>query len=291
VQVVWTREDDMRHDLYRPASRHELRAGLDGVGKLLAWHHRVRAPSIAVQLFGGREGRPDVVEGAADVPYGAGAVLVDCVTPEVGLRVGWWRSVYASQNAFAEECFVDECASAAGRDPVAFRKDLLAAHPRHRAVVELAAERAGWGSPLPAGRGRGIACYASCGSWVAEVAEVSVQGKELRVHQVVAAVDCGRVVNPDTVRAQVESAVAYGLSAALRGEITLERGRVKQGNFDDYEPLRLHEMPAVEVHLVPSSEDPGGIGEPGLPPIAPAVANAVFAATGQRLRRMPLRPS
>jgi isoquinoline 1-oxidoreductase beta subunit len=291
VQVVWTREDDMRHDLYRPASRHELRAGLDGVGKLLAWHHRVRAPSIAVQLFGGREGRPDVVEGAADVPYGAGAVLVDCVTPEVGLRVGWWRSVYASQNAFAEECFVDECASAAGRDPVAFRKDLLAAHPRHRAVVELAAERAGWGSPLPAGRGRGIACYASFGSWVAEVAEVSVQGKELRVHQVVAAVDCGRVVNPDTVRAQVESAVAYGLSAALRGEITLERGRVKQGNFDDYEPLRLHEMPAVEVHLVPSSEDPGGIGEPGLPPIAPAVANAVFAATGQRLRRMPLRPS
>ena len=291
VQVVWTREDDMRHDLYRPASRHELRAGLDGAGKLLAWHHRVRAPSIAVQLFGGREGRPDVVEGAADVPYGAGAVLVDCVTPEVGLRVGWWRSVYASQNAFAEECFVDECAAAAGKDPVAFRKELLAKHPRQEGVVELAAQKAGWGSPLPAGRGRGIACYASFGSWVAEVAEVSVQGKELRVHQVVAAVDCGRVVNPDTVRAQVESAVVYGLSAALRGEITLERGRVKQGNFDDYEPLRLHEMPAVEVHLVPSSEDPGGIGEPGLPPIAPAVANAVFAATGQRLRRMPLRPS
>jgi isoquinoline 1-oxidoreductase beta subunit len=289
AQVVWTREDDMRHDLYRPASRHELRAGIDAAGCLAAWHHRVRAPSIAAQLFGGREGRPDVVEGAADVPYDAGAVLVDCVTPAVGLRVGWWRSVYASQNAFAEECFLDECAAAAGKDPVAFRKELLAKHPRHRGVVELAAEKAGWGSPLPAGRGRGIACYFSFGSWVAEVAEVSVQGKELRVHRVVAAVDCGRVVNPDTIQAQVESAVAYGLSAALHGEITLERGRVRQGNFDDYEPLRLDEMPAVEVHLVPSAEDPGGIGEPGLPPIAPAVANAIFAATGQRLRRMPFR--
>ncbi|HYQ81738.1 MAG TPA: xanthine dehydrogenase family protein molybdopterin-binding subunit [Anaeromyxobacteraceae bacterium] len=289
VQVVWTREDDLRHDLYRPASRHELRAGLDGDGRLVAWHHRVRAPSIAVQLFGGREGRPDVVEGAADVPYGAGTVLVDCVTPEVGLRVGWWRSVYASQNAFAEECFIDECAAAAGKDPVAFRRELLAKHPRHRGVVELAAEKAGWGASLPPGRGRGIASYFSFGSWVAEVAEVSLHGKEVRVHRVVAAVDCGRFVNPDTVQAQVESAVAFGLSAALRGEITLERGRVKQGNFDDYEPLRLQEMPAVEVHLVPSTEDPGGIGEPGLPPIAPAVANAVFAVTGQRLRRMPLR--
>ena len=289
VQVVWTREDDMRHDLYRPASRHELRAGLDAAGRLAAWHHRVRAPSIAAQLFGGREGRPDVVEGAADVPYAAGAVLVDCVTPGVGLRVGWWRSVYSSQNAFAEECFLDECAAAAGTDAVAFRRELLGKHPRLRRVVDLAAEKAGWGSPLPAGRGRGLACHVSFGSWVAEVAEVSVEKGEVRVHRVVAAVDCGRVVNPDTVEAQVESAVVYGLSAALRGEITLERGRVREGNFDDYQPLRFDEMPAVEVHLVPSAEDPGGIGEPGLPPIAPAVANALFAATGRRFRRMPFR--
>ncbi len=290
VQVVWTREDDMRHDLYRPASRHELRAGLDAAGRLLAWHHRVRAPSIAAQLFGGREGRPDVVEGAADVPYAAGAVLVDCLTPAVGLRVGWWRSVYASQNAFAEESFLDECAAAAGKDPVVFRRELLSKHPRLRGVVDLAAAKAGWGSSLPPGRGRGLACYASFGSWVAEVAEVSAEKGAVRVHRVVAAVDCGRVVNPDTVEAQVESAVAYGLSAALRGEITLERGRVREGNFDDYRPLRLDEMPAVEVHLVPSEEDPGGIGEPGLPPIAPAVANALFAATGRRFRSMPFRP-
>ncbi len=289
VQVVWTREDDMRHDLYRPASRHELRAAVDASGRLAAWHHRVRAPSIAAQLFGGREGRPDVVEGAADVPYAAGAVLVDCLMPAVGVRVGWWRSVYASQNAFAEECFLDECAVAAGKDPVAFRRELLAKHPRLRGVVELAAEKAGWGSPLPAGRGRGIACYTSFGSWVAEVAEVSAQGTEVRVHRVVAAVDCGRTVNPDTIEAQVEGAVVYGLSAALRGEITLEKGRVKEGNFDDYQPLRLAEMPAVEVHIAPSTEDPGGIGEPGLPPIAPAVGNALFAATGKRLRRMPFR--
>ncbi len=289
VQVVWTREDDMRHDLYRPASRHELRASVDAAGRLTAWHHRVRAPSIAAQLFGGRAGRPDVVEGAADVPYAAGAVLVDCVTPALGLRVGWWRSVYSSQNAFAEECFLDECAAAAGQDPLAFRRALLQRHPRLRGVVELAAEKAGWGSPLPAGRGRGMACHASFGSWVAEVAEVSVERGEVRVHRVVAAVDCGHVVNPDTVEAQVEGAVVYGLSAALRGEITLERGRVRQGNFDDYQPLRMEEMPAVEVHLVKSAEDPGGIGEPGLPPIAPAVANALFAATGWRFRRMPLR--
>ncbi len=289
VQVVWTREDDMRHDLYRPASRHELRAGLDAAGTLVAWHHRVRSPSIAAQLFGGRAGRPDVVEGAVAVPYAARAVLVDCVTPAVGIRVGWWRSVYSSQNAFAEECFLDECAAAAGRDPVAFRRALLERHPRLRGVVELAAQKAGWGSPLPAGRGRGLACHASFGSWVAEVAEVSVERGSVRVHRVVAAVDCGHVVNPDTVEAQVESAMVYGLSAALRGEITLERGRVREGNFDDYQPLRMDEMPAVEVHLVKSAEAPGGIGEPGLPPIAPAVANALFAATGRRFRRMPLR--
>jgi isoquinoline 1-oxidoreductase subunit beta len=291
VQVVWSREDDMRHDYYRPPSRHELAGGLDGAGRLVAWHHRVRAPSIRGQLFGGNPGRPDVVEGAADVPYAAGAVLVDCAVPELGVTIGWWRSVYASQNAFAEESFVDELAHAAGRDPVAFRLDHLTAAPRLRGALALATEKAGWGSPAPKGRVRGVACHTSFGSHVAEVAEVAVEGSEIRVHRVVAAVDCGWTVNPDTIEAQVEGAIVYGLSAALRGEITVEHGAVQQGNFDDYEPLRMKEMPAVEVHLVKSGEDPGGIGEPGLPPIAPAVANAVFAATGRRLRRLPLRPS
>jgi isoquinoline 1-oxidoreductase beta subunit len=291
VQVVWTREDDMRHDFYRPPSRHELRAGLSASGGLVAWFHRVRAPSIAAQLFGSaiRNGRPDVVEGAADVPYACPAVLVDCAIPDVKVPLGWWRSVYSSQNAFAEECFVDEVAGAAGKDPVAFRVDLLAGAPRLRGALLLAAEKAGWGSPPPRGRARGVACHASFGSCVAEVAEVSVEGGSIRVHRVVAAVDCGQVVNPNTVEAQIESAIAYGLSAALRGEITIAKGGAVQGNFDDYEPIRLPEMPEVEVHVVPSREDPGGIGEPGLPPLAPAVANAVGAATGRRVRALPLK--
>ncbi len=288
VQVLWTREDDMRHDFYRPPSVNELRAAVDG-GRLVAWHHRVRAPSIGAQIFGKQGGeRPDVVESAADVPYRSPAVLVDCVVPELGIPVGWWRSVYASQNAFAEECFVDEVAAAAGADPFAFRRDHLPAGSPLRAALELAAAKAGWGTPLPAGRARGIACHSSFHSHVAEVVEVSIQKARPRVHRVVAAVHCGRVVNPDTVEAQVESAIVYGLSAALRGEITLARGRVQQGNFDEYEPLRMDEMPAIEVHVVPSADDPTGIGEPGLPPIAPAVANALFALTGKRIRRLPI---
>jgi isoquinoline 1-oxidoreductase beta subunit len=293
VQVTWTREDDLRHDFYRPAGRNVLRGGLDPSGRLVAWHHVVRTPSIARQLFGEARrngGPPDVVEGAVDVPYAAGAVRIDCAMPEVGIAVGWWRSVYSSQNAFAEESFVDELAAAAAKDPVAFRLAHLPATSRLRRALELAAERAGWGGALPAGRARGVACHSSFGSHVAEIAEVSVAGKRVRVHRVVCAVDCGVAVNPDSVEAQIEGAVVYGLSAALRGEITLSRGAVVQGNFDDYEPLRMSEMPAVEVHLVPSAEAPGGIGEPGLPPIAPAVANALFALTGERLRSLPLRP-
>jgi isoquinoline 1-oxidoreductase beta subunit len=209
--------------------------------------------------------------------------------PEVGLRFGWWRSVYSSQNAFPEECFVDELAAAAGKDPLAFRLEHLPADHRLRGVLQLAADKAGWGQPLPPGRGRGIACHSSFGSHVAEVAEVSVEGGRLRVHRVVAAVDLGVALNPDSVEHQVEGAIAYGLSAVLRGEITLAKGAVVQGNFDDYQPVRIHEMPAVEVHLVPSREAPGGIGEPGLPPLAPAVANALFAVTGKRVRRLPIR--
>jgi isoquinoline 1-oxidoreductase beta subunit len=292
VQVVWTREDDMRHDYYRPAGRNELRAGLDAAGRLVAWHHRVRTPSIGKQLFGAAAragGTPDVLEGAIGFPYGAGAIRIEAAMPEVGLRLGWWRSVYASQNAFPEECFIDELAAAAGKDPLAFRLEHLPAGHRLRGALQLAAEKAGWGKALPEGHGRGIACHTSFGSHVAEVAEVSVEKGRLRVHRVVAAVDLGVALNPDSVEHQVEGAVVYALSAVLRGEITLARGAVVQGNFDDQEPLRIHEMPAVEVHLVPSREAPGGIGEPGVPPLAPAVANALFAATGRRLRRLPIR--
>jgi isoquinoline 1-oxidoreductase beta subunit len=292
VQVVWTREDDVRHDYYRPAGRNELRAGLDASGKLVAWHHRVRSPSIGKQLFGAAArggGTPDVLEGAIAFPYTARAVSIEAAMPEVGLHLGWWRSVYASQNAFPEECFVDELAAAAGKDPLAFRLEHLPATSRLRGALMLAAAKADWDKPLPAGRGRGIACHSSFGSHVAEVAEVSVEGGKLRVHRVVAAVDLGVALNPDSVEHQVEGAVAYALSAVLRGEITLANGAVVQGNFDAYEPLRIDEMPAVDVHLVPSREAPGGIGEPGVPPLAPAVANALFAATGKRIRRLPIR--
>ncbi len=292
VQVVWTREDDVRHDFYRPAGRNELRAGLDASGKLVAWHHRVRTPSIGKQLFGSASrggGTPDVLEGAIGFPDSAGAVTIEAAMPEVGLHVGWWRSVYSSQNAFPEECFIDELAVAAGKDPFAVRLEHLPATSRLRGALMLAAAKAGWDKALPAGRGRGIACHSSFGSHVAEVAEVSVEGGKLRVRRVVAAVDLGVALNPDSVEHQVEGAIAYGLSAVLRGEITLANGAVVQGNFDDYEPLRIDEMPAVEVHLVPSREAPGGIGEPGLPPLAPAVANALFAATGKRVRRLPIR--
>lgn len=293
VQVTWTREDDMRHDFYRPPGRNELRGGLDANGKLVAWHHRVRTPSIGESLGQAqRGGRPDVVEGAAGVPYTAAAIRVDQATPDIGVPLGWWRSVYSSQNAFPEEVFVDELARAAGKDPLAFRLAHLPPTSRLRGVLALAAEKAGWGKKLPPGRAMGIACHASFGSHVAEVAEVSV-GKDGRitVHRVVCAVDCGTALNPDSVEAQVEGSVVYGLSAALRGEITVKDGAIVQGNFDAYEPLRMSEMPRVEVHIVASTAEPGGMGEPALPPVAPAVANAVFAATGERLRALPLRPA
>ena len=288
VQVVWTREDDIAHDYFRPASRNVLAAGLDADGRLVAWRHTVRAPSIMAQVFGKAEGQPDVVGGAADVPYRAGAVLVDCYTPAIGVTIGWWRSVYSSQNACAEECFLDEVAALAGQDPFRFRRALLAGAPRLRAVLELAASRAGWGNPLPRGWGRGIACHASFGSFAAEVAEISVEEDRVRVRRVVAAVDCGRVVNPAILEAQVESAVAYGLAAALRGRIDIRGGAAVQRNLDEYRPLRIDEMPRVEVHWPESSESPSGIGEPGLPPLAPAVLNALAAATGRRVRTLPL---
>jgi isoquinoline 1-oxidoreductase beta subunit len=294
VKVVWTREDDMKGGYYRPMFYYRLVAALDGGGNLLAWRHTIVGQSIMKgTLFEGfiEEGiDPASVEGAADIPYAIPHILVDLHTTETGVPVLWWRSVGHSHTAFVVESFLDEVAHSAGRDPYEFRRGLLAADPRRRAVLDLAAEKAGWGAPLPEGRARGIAVHKSFGSYVAQVAEVSVDPKgQVRVHRVVCAVDCGRVVNPTTIEAQMEGAVAMALSAVLHGAITFKAGRVEQGNFHDYPVLRVDEMPQVEVHIVQSEEPPGGIGEPGVPPVAAAVANAVFAATGRRIRRLPIR--
>ena len=292
VKVVWTREDDMKHDFYRPASYHKLSAGLDASGKPTFWHQRVVNASILARL-GFLSGPIDEtsVEGAADMPYDFPNLQVDWIRKDTGVPVGFWRSVGHSHTAFAVECFLDELAAAARQDPYAFRRSLLDKHPRHKAVLELAATKAGWGGPLPKGVHRGIALHESFGSIVAQVAEVSVSadGKP-HVHRVVCAVDCGQIVNPDTIEAQIEGGIAYGLTAALYGEITVSGGRTQQRNFYDYKMLRMDEMPKVEVHIVPSNEKHGGIGEPGTPPIAPAVVNAIFAATGKRIRQLPIRP-
>lgn len=289
VQVVWTREDDMRGGFYRPASRHRLTAGLRD-GRLVAFRHRVIAPSISLQIL------PDEVkngvdenisDGLVDWPYDVGDYRAEHVQSDPGIPALWWRSVWSSQNPFGSEGFLDECATAAGADPLGFRLALLTKQPRHAGVLRLAAERAGWGRRLPNGRGMGLAMHASFGSFAAMVAEVSLVKGEPRVHRAVIALDCGTVVNPDTVRAQLEGAVVFGLSAALYSRITIERGATVESNFDGHRILRLPETPVIEVHLVPSTEPPGGVGEPGVPVVAPAVANALFAATGRRWRRMP----
>lgn len=304
VRVVWPREDDIRHDFYRPASYHALRGGIDGQGRPVAWTHRIVSPSILERLLPGwlpdwvltrlgvytRGADPTAVEGAYDHPYAVPAVRVTSVKAEVPVPVGFWRSVGHSTNAFVVESFVDELAHLAGKDPYEFRRDLLGAHPRHRTVLDLAAARAGWGTPLPAGRARGIAVHESFGSWVAQVAEVSLRADGTpRVHRVVVAADVGLVVHPDIVAQQLEGAVVYGLTAALHGEVTIRDGGARESNFHDYPLLRMDEAPEVEVHLVPSAEPPGGVGEVATPPIAPAVANAVFALTGTRVRRLPIR--
>ena len=293
VKVVWTREDDIRHDFYRPATYNVLSASLGADGMPIAYSHHVAGPSIMSRVFPDsiRNGLDSTnVDGSADVAYDIPNFHVEYVRHEVGVPVGFWRSVGDSQNGFITESFIDELAHAAGKDPYEFRKALLAKAPRQRGVLDLAAQKAGWGTPLPAGRFRGIAMVDSYGSHVAEVAEISVGADQsVKVHRVVCAVDCGSVVNPLTIEAQMQSAIVYGLTAALYGEITISKGRVTQGNFDSYKMLRMSEMPLIEVHIVPSTEAPGGVGEPGLPPIAPAVANAVFAATGKRFRTLPIR--
>jgi len=293
IKLVWTREDDMRGGYYRPMWADRIEAGIAQDGKPLAWKHTIVGQSIVAdtpfEAFLTKDGIDATsVEGAATLPYLIPNLEVSLHSPKNVVPVQWWRSVGHSHTAFVVETMIDELAHLAGQDPVAYRLSLLPANSRYRGVLQLAADKAGWGTAkLAAGHAYGVAVHQSFDSYVAEVAEVSLEGGKVRVHKVVAAVDCGLVVNPDGVRQQIESAIVYGLSAALHGQITLENGKVVQSNFFDYIPLRFSEMPAVEVHIVASEQPPTGIGEPGTPPIAPAVANAVFALTGKRLRRMP----
>ncbi len=292
VKVMWTREDDIQHDFYRPATYNELTAGISKDGSVVAWIHRIAGPSIISRLY--PDGVKDGIDGtsveiAAQLPYSIPNMHVTYAMVNTAIPVGFWRSVGASQNAFITECFLDEVAHAAQRDPFDLRRSLLKDQPRARAVLELAAEKSQWGSPVPTGIARGIAVAHSFASFVAHVAEVSITEGKVRVHRVVCAVDCGFIVNPGIVAAQMESAVAYALTAALYGEITIENGRVQQSNFNNYPLLRIDEMPNVEVHFVHSDEPPGGVGEPGVPPLAPAVCNAIFALTGKPIRSLPIR--
>ncbi len=298
VKVVWTREDDIHGGYYRPLFVHRARIGLGADGMPVAWEHVMAGQSIItgtpfekMMMHNGID--PTSVEGTADSPY-----LKEIPNHRVGLHnettpitVLWWRSVGHSHNAFVMESLIDEAAHAAGKDPLEYRRALLRNAPRHLGVLNLAAEKSGWNKPLPAGRARGIAVHESFGSWVAQVAEVSSEAGRIRVHRVTCAIDCGIAVNPAGITAQMESGIAYGLSAALYSALHLENGRVRESNFHDYRVLRLNDMPAVDVHIVPSTEKPGGVGEPGVPPIAPAVANALFTLTGERLRELPLRPA
>jgi len=292
VKVIWTREDDMKGGYYRPMWFDRIAAGLDEKGNLVAWQHTIVGQSIlsGTPFDPKKEVDPASVEGAENIPYEIPNISVDLHTPKIGVPVQWWRSVGHSHTAFVVESFMDEVAHAAGKDPYEFRSNLLTKHPRHYGVLKLAAEKFGWGKPLPKGRGRGIAVHESFGSFIAQVAEVSVSAEgEVRVHRVVCAIDCGKIVNPDTIKAQMESGIVFGLSAALYGKITFQNGRVEQSNFHDYPLLRLNEMPIVEVHIATSKEKSGGVGEPGVPPIAPAVCNAIFSLTGKRIRSLPIR--
>jgi isoquinoline 1-oxidoreductase subunit beta len=295
VKVVWTREDDIRGGWYRPMWYDHFAAGLDASGNPVAWTHTIVGQSILTgtmfESFGVQKGiDSSSVEGAADILYGIPNLQVELHSPKNEVPVQWWRSVGHSHTGFSVEAFLDEVAHAGGKDPYQLRRTLLANQPRMLAVLDLAAQKANWGSALPADRARGIATHFSFDSYVAQVAEVSVEKDgTVRVHRVVAAVDCGRTVNPDTVKAQLEGGIVFGLTAALKTEITLEKGRVQQRNFNDYPMVRMFESPVIEVFIVPSTEKPTGVGEPGVPPVAPAVANAIFAATGKRVRRLPIK--
>jgi isoquinoline 1-oxidoreductase beta subunit len=306
IKLVWTREDDMQHDFYRPAAYHHMTGAVDAQGKLVAWRHHLLSTSINAFWDPKAPSHKSEMDGASGVPYNIPNLRVEHSNVPSGVPVAWWRSVADAMNAFAVESFVDELAIAAKADPVQFRLQLLEparmmkdpnagaddderlSTERLKRVLQTAAEKAGWGKPLPKGRAHGVACHHSFGSYVAQVAEVSAgENGAPKVERVVSAVDCGVVINPNGAEAQSEGAIAYGLSAALYGAITIANGATEQSNFDGYQVLRMSDMPEVEVHLVPSGDDPGGLGEPGVPPIAPAVANAMFALNGKRLRKLP----
>jgi isoquinoline 1-oxidoreductase beta subunit len=282
----------MRAGSYRPMHVHAVHAAVDAEGVISGWRHTVVGQSIMKgSPFEGMIQKgvdPTSVEGISDSPYPMPNARVELHAPEFPVPVLWWRSVGHTHTAFVMETMIDELAAAAGKDPLEFRRVHLAKSPRHMAALELVAEKSSWGNPVPPGRARGLAVHQSFNSVVAEVAEVSLEGGKPRVHRVTCAVECGTAINPDIVAMQMESGIAYALSAALTGEITLTDGAVDQGNFDRYQVLRIDQMPKVEVHIVPSENPPSGVGEPGVPPLAPAVANAMFKLTGKRVRRLPL---
>jgi isoquinoline 1-oxidoreductase beta subunit len=293
VKLVWGREDDMRAGYYRPIYVHALKAGLDAEGNLVAWHHTIVGQSIlagtAFESMMVKEGIDATsVEGAANLPYGIPNLSVELHSPKLGVPVQWWRSVGSTHTAFATECFLDEIARETKKDPFELRRALLAKHPRHKAVLELAAKQAGWGKPLGKDRARGIAVHESFNTFVAQVAEVVRTKDGVRLERVVCAVDCGVAVNPNIIAMQMESGIGYGLSAALSGAITLKEGVVEQSNFHDYPVLRINQMPGIETHIVPSREKPTGVGEPATPVIAPALANALLALEGKPVRALPL---
>jgi isoquinoline 1-oxidoreductase beta subunit len=295
IKVVWSREEDIQHDMYRPYYYDRLSAGLDAQGMPIAWSHRIVGSSIMARFFppAFKDGiDPDAVDGAIDMPYAIPNKRVEYVREEPpGIPTAFWRGVGPTHNVYVIESFVDELAAIAKKDPVEYRRAMLGNNPRALYVLNRAAEIAGWGKPLGNRRGRGVCVHNTFGSYMAQVAEVTVADVgEVHVDRVVCVVDTGVAVNPDTIVAQMQSGIIFGITAALWGEITLKNGRVEQSNFDNYRMLRLHEAPVVEVEVVKSSENPGGIGEPGTSALAPAVLNAVFAATGVRLRKLPIKP-
>jgi CO/xanthine dehydrogenase Mo-binding subunit len=295
VKVVWSREEDIQHDVYRPYYYDRMAAGLDPQGIPVAWTHRVAGSSILARwappaFVNGLD--TDAVEGAAkEMQYSIPSVLVDYVRYEPpGLTTGWWRGVGPTHNIFVVESFIDELAAAAKKDPVEYRRALLGKSPRMLGVLNLAADKAGWDQPLPTGVSHGVSVQYAMGTYLSQIAEVEVsRDGEVRIRRVVCAVDCGQIVNPDTIKAQIEGGIIFGIGAALWGEVTLKNGRVEQNNFNDYRVLRINETPSIETHLVNSTEAPGGIGEPGTIGIAPALANAIFAATGKRIRKLPIK--